>query len=134
MDSSSSSAPDDDSDKDAKIFEPSNGKFIMNADVDNTTDRRLLLGIIHRDNNLDPRRKMTSTIAGYTNLVEMHSVDSRMKSSALLDKDGRNIDVKAALTLRAGGSRGNQIAPVSGGETLRKINETVDLNQNKQEF
>ena len=58
MDSSSSSCPDDDSDKDAKIFEPNNGNSIMNADLSNTTDRRLLLGILRRDNDLEPRKKM----------------------------------------------------------------------------
>ena len=57
MDSSSSSAPDDDSDQDAKIFEPNNGRSILNADLSNTTDRRLLLGILHRDNDLEPRKK-----------------------------------------------------------------------------
>ena len=29
----------------------------MNADLSNTTDRRLLLGILHRDNDLEPRKK-----------------------------------------------------------------------------
>ena len=56
MDSSSSSAPENDSDHDCKIFEPNNMKSIMNSDLKNTTDRRLLLGIIHRDNDLEPRK------------------------------------------------------------------------------
>ena len=58
MDSSSSSAPDDDSDKDCQIFEPNNPRSIMNADLTNQTDRRLLLGILHRDNDLEPRKEM----------------------------------------------------------------------------
>lgn len=56
MDSSSSSAPEMDSDKDCKIFEPNNLRSILNADLKNTTDRRLLLGLLHRDNDLEPRK------------------------------------------------------------------------------
>ena len=63
IDTSSSSAPDSDSDKDCLIFEAKNDKSIMNADLTNTTDRRLLLGIIHRDNDFEPR-KMTNGSSG----------------------------------------------------------------------
>ena len=124
MDSSSSSAPDSDSDKDGKIFEPNNGKSIMNADLKNTTDRRLLLGIIHRDNDLEPRKMMTQPNASYNN-IEMVAVDSRMNISAVGEnKDGSNIEDIAALTSPTGGSlvNANRIAPDSGGEHRRDIN------------
>ena len=124
MDSSSSSAPDSDSDKDGKIFEPNNGKSIMNADLKNTTDRRLLLGIIHRDNDLDPRKMMTQPSADYSN-IEMQPVNTLMNNSALGDnKDGSNIEDMAGLTSPTGGSlvNGNRVAPDSGGERRRDIN------------
>ena len=98
----------------------------MNADLKNTTDRRLLLGIIHRDNDLDPRKMLALQNAEYSN-IEMQAVDSRMNNSALGDnKDGSNIEDIAALTSPTGGSlvNGNRVgvAPDSGRERNRDIN------------
>ena len=79
MDSSSSSCPDDDSDKEAKIFEPNNGRSIMNADLNNITDRRLLLGILHRDNDLEPRKKVMEAKQDHNlqpSAIEMSNVNS----------------------------------------------------------
>ena len=39
------------------IFDATYEKSILKADLKNTTDRRLLLGIIHRDNDLVPRKE-----------------------------------------------------------------------------
>lgn len=78
VDSSSSSAPDSDSDKDCKIFEANNSKSIMNADLKNTTDRRLLLGIIHRDNDLEPRKMLSNTSSGGAAVnIEMSQINEQ---------------------------------------------------------
>ena len=76
VDSSESSAPDTDSDKDCQIFEANNGKSIMNADLKNTTDRRLLLGIIHRDNDLEPRSLRSNPSADASRNIQMTDVSS----------------------------------------------------------
>ena len=56
MESSSSSAPSQDSDQDNELFVPGSQRSILLADLINTTDRRLLLGALERDNDLEPRK------------------------------------------------------------------------------
>ena len=83
MESSSSSAPDDDSDIDCKIFEQNNEKSILNADLKDTTDRRLLLGIIHRDNDLEPRKfGGKPMMGGFVGIATPNSVGGSIEMSA----------------------------------------------------
>ena len=47
----------------------------MNADLKNTTDRRLLLGIIHRDNDLEPRKMaLVNTANSNPGALEMQAI------------------------------------------------------------
>ena len=56
IDSDYSSDPDYDSDEFCNLYHPASKKSILIADLKNTTDRRLLLGAISRDNDLIPRK------------------------------------------------------------------------------
>ena len=52
IESSSSSAPSEDSDFSNILFTAESEKSILKSDLKNTTDRRLLLGTLSRDNDL----------------------------------------------------------------------------------
>ena len=56
MEGSSSSAPSQDSDQDNELFVPGSQKSTLLSDLRNTVDRRLLLGAIERDNDLEPSK------------------------------------------------------------------------------
>ena len=57
-----------------KIFDSNDGKSILNADLKNTTDRRLLLGVLHRDNDLEPRKMTSRSAIGGAGVLEMNNV------------------------------------------------------------
>ena len=137
MESSSSSAPDDDSDQDAKVFEPNNSKSIMNADLKNTTDRRLLLGIIHRDNDLEPRKMESANSPNGTGTLEMHQISqtqtSQMNSSILGPADGNEIQDIDALN-NPGGTLGNRVQPDDDHERRRDVNLSIGSSKIRRKF
>ena len=54
----------------------------MNAQLKNTTDRRLLLGILHRDNDLVPRKALLPAEAPESDLQFFNDTQAKLKNNA----------------------------------------------------
>ena len=80
----------------------------MNADMKNTTDRRLMLGIIHRDNDLEPRRLTSANSSNPGVTLEMQPIQNSQLNSSMLG-DGSDIQDIDAFNNPGGAGQGNRV-------------------------